>query len=270
MAESTFTFSCPGCCGDGAGWEVQCRSRTGIATLCGFREFGTPSNPPKRYKLATLSGSTSSQTTYAGGSTWTSEASGSLSINPAVSCDAVQGEVSHHVTVTNDQPPIDSSDTHQFTEPCAYGVHHAFGPGLSPVSITKTRKACRLNGDSQSGEIAANLSSEDTESMAMSRVVASWSEWGAGSCCSLTSGYGGVFLNEFGFSQSEYRIRVKGGPGQLITLYVWFTETGVTGEFSEVRQFTAEGPEFGEWQSFPIQNSPGTTRCLTRIARYVA
>ena len=104
----------------------------------------------------------------------------------------------------------------------------------------------------------------------MARVVASWSEWGAGSCCSSTSGRGGVGLKNFSFVQSEYRMRVKGAVGQLITLYIWFTETGVEGEFSEVRQFTATGTEFGEWQSFAIQNSPGTSRCLTRITRYVA
>lgn len=41
--------------------NFQCQSKTGVATLCGWPEFGTPSSPPKKYRKRDVQGSSGPQ-----------------------------------------------------------------------------------------------------------------------------------------------------------------------------------------------------------------
>lgn len=43
-----------GCQCSGGNCSLQCRTRVGTATLCGFDEFGTPSNPPRKFRKKTV------------------------------------------------------------------------------------------------------------------------------------------------------------------------------------------------------------------------
>lgn len=44
-----------GCC-DCRGCGLECRSKSGTATLCGFSEFTNPSTPPRKYRRKTITG----------------------------------------------------------------------------------------------------------------------------------------------------------------------------------------------------------------------
>lgn len=259
-------------CNAGA-FQIQCRSRTGTATLCGYGEFTTPSVPPKKYKIITLSGASrqiSHDADGCGGSVigvLEYVYTGSCQYEPASSCALVEngswkqlfngsvissGSTCHINTFVCPALPVLSRTQKSFTPnpPCAGGGGNS---NECVVSATET------------------LSGEDTEEAAMSRVSPTWTAWGEGGCCTGKELRGpGVF--SFDFTEAQYRIRVAGTPGEPINIEITFSRTDGA-PYTETRQFVPTSVSFPEnseegWQAFSITASAGKQTCLSGARIY--
>lgn len=279
MAEIVFTFSCPGCCGSG-GFQYQCRSREGTATLCGYPEYTTPSTPPKKYRQKTFGGSLFAEiisTCDGGGTILRTHQSAFSGVNTynAATCVATKGSVSTGTAAGHsgfDDINVFSFADNYVTIDGGHGVETytrtsksvVYTPGTGCPQVCGTCCASRQTSCDAATE---TLAQEDTEEAAMARAEADWSEWGAGGCCTSKQPRGaGVFT--FGFTEAEYRIRVKGEPGQLINLLLTFTRTDGD-PYEEIRQFVAAGPEYtDDWQVFSIVASAGHGTCLASVRLY--
>lgn len=281
MATFEKTFSCPGCC-NSLGYQIECSTRVGTASLIGFSAYRSPSIPPKKYRKETYSGTLEaflygSEDCTGSSSRYWAEASGEHRYNDAgvlvgslwlvgrgfpggvdpgsagptfLSAAVIvsqwgRGQGTDQSATSDGVRLVNEDDTY---DTCFSGIHASTFP---TDSVVKTR-----------------LSEEDTEEAAMNRSAAEWGEWGSAFCCTSKTFRGpGEF--SFSFQQSKYRIRVKGAKDQLVNIELTFTRTDGD-PYTETRQFVAQGSEFiDNWQTFEISASSGQGTCLASSRLYI-
>lgn len=199
--------------------SLSCRSKSGIATLCGFPEFTDPSDPPILYKQMVLSGINSANR-YIDSACATPNPAG-----PEISC-------THAATWRWDVSTCSYSLTSAGTFNCDDGTTGPEGgpPGAAPVddcsatwSVTKTTitgaptGSCCSNGGIDLGygrntAVGANwaLSDEDTEDDAEARAAAAITDWSACisclECSSWRSDRSGTSDTIFGFGIVQTKV----------------------------------------------------------------
>ena len=192
-ASTTFTATaCTDCCGiEVACASMECRTRGGTASLCGYAEWtGYESTPPKKYRTKTLSGSLfwcyysgtpCTTKTSSFGYTW-----GGTCYYNASTCALTQSGTSvlNHgdatCALTTDDPATTACGitgaTSSLDETLTSTVRTLVGNG-NCVNDSGWRQA--------SGTATDTLSVEDTEADALSRLLAgaggTWSAWSAAS-----------------------------------------------------------------------------------------
>ncbi|HZP58934.1 MAG TPA: hypothetical protein VFB27_01325 [Opitutaceae bacterium] len=209
---------------------MDCRSRKGQYTLCGYSEFTSPSSPPKKYRTLTLSGSIvglscaslgcasgccTETDTYSGQckydkNTCVLTSNGLITIVgcsndgtiPTCDLSRIAASIGDYIVCTQASCQVDND---------LVGVCQDF-----PVS---GRSSKRIATSAQK-----NLSEEDTEQDAINRINAPWGDWypvtPGGSCCAgiqPRTGFTG------GFSEAQYRVHVTGTPGMLVSVNLFFT-----------------------------------------------
>jgi hypothetical protein len=233
---ATTADACP-CCGFGP-WEsadLDCRNRGGTATLCGFSEYASPSTPPKKYRTQIISGSlnycgyTNSSCTVVNGFSGLRifEFTGSYLYNEG-NCAESNTQTENFYRYTPDGtatcapgPPFESSQTRPraFTPSTTVNTNRTTG---KTSDVWVGTNVCGTSNDIVTGEARADLTVEDTEADAITRLnsTLSWSSWtrvgdGSGgtcvasSCCRAeheqrTSGF------SFNWREAEFRV-VKSG-----------------------------------------------------------
>lgn len=204
---------------------LQCRSKGGTASLCGFSEY-VPSTPPKKYRSKTLSGVLNA-VVYTKGTGCTGGVAGSFTVTWSGSCtyDASTCALTNngHLVVaiaggpTTDTPTCDG---------------YADGCGVSVTQSSTSRSASSLGGccsgastdEVHSGSGTETLSDEDTEGAAIDRLMASvdWTGFtliGTGpgtcepnSCCKTVWSERTV---GFSFAYAKAEAKATWGPGTL-------------------------------------------------------
>lgn len=221
MPSATTATPCPCCSLPNA---LQCRWIGGTATLCGFSEYTSPSSPPKKYLVKTLSGSSignaytdascatlNCQTilTYTGASTYSSTTCGITDTGLDTRTGTCPGSVT----------PVSS-----------ISIFAAGGDSfvLTPTTRTITNNlACYGIGGGQSFRRPSvptsteTLGTEDTDANAIARLLAassftSWTTAGAAGCTGMppsccvagyeerTSGF------SFSYRDAEFRVTATG------------------------------------------------------------
>lgn len=290
----TFTFSCPGCCGDGGRYELECRTRSGSATLCGFPEF-IPSSPPRYYLQANYGGSVFVERfsgegfSCSGGETHdTVEMSGSGAKvwDPATCTLTDNAQLSYTLAFQSFPFPnetktciVSPGSSLGWGENACSSFLHLWGPASTRTQNKKYGWMSSDTGNAQCGCVSGSgnatiadcgsaltitLGSEDTEQAAMNRADPVWGEWGAVGCCTVSNTRTDRNLI---FSQAEYRIRVAGTAGSVVNVVLVFSRSNGP-DYEEIRQFVANGEDFGDWHSFQISSAPGHSTCLSRHYLY--
>lgn len=167
--------------------SLECRTRGGTASLCGFSEYTSASTPPKKYRLKTWSGQTQDMI------------GGSCAINGDL--EQYSGTVVYSATTcgtTNTLVYTLNGAANPFGQPAITDVPACFACGSPPsygctTTATVTARTsgtvcadCGAGGHHQGiGNPAATLSTEDTEADAITRLLAgaggTWSAWAASS-----------------------------------------------------------------------------------------
>lgn len=218
--------------------KLECRTKGGIATLCGFSEFCNASTPPKKYLIDTISGQMYicyfGKTPACVGAltdTDTYPYSGQFIYDPAAGCTRNSLTIPHYIKIGAPlcAPQMAVGATNWSPNPFVPGACSESGPNYT---FARTSITCVKQYDGSTcmppvgvteyyimyGSRMDSLSSEDTEFAAITRLLAgaSWSSWGtvgAGctnpSCClaqyeSRTSGF------SLSYQDSEYRISTTG------------------------------------------------------------
>lgn len=229
---------------------VQCRSRSGSYSLCGFEEFTNPSVPPKRYRQLVGTG-TFEFIQY--GYQW--------------GCDNVFGYVLNRYTnsgaaIYANAPGCALVDTRQYVSlteaydhttgivTTSSATNHGSYIGTpystcnGEVTITRTSKrhqgagTCCPNENGlarkSTGTVSETLSAEDTESDAIARAARSvaWSDWrsvsGGNACCASRSLRGaGQFAGAW--TEAEIKLTAKGAPYAQAVVEVTFTQRPLGG-----------------------------------------
>jgi hypothetical protein len=212
--------------------------RSGSATLCGYSEFASPSAPPKKYLVKTFGG-TGTVRKYQSG---TCPGTG----------DLLAGTCILSFSGSNHYAPGPSACGSEIVGASATVQGGGAGaPSVIPVTslingcalrcsdgveliTTKTRQSRRwqiaggagcVDGcEAENDEHFEELSNEDTEDMAISRNLASWTEFQPSfSCCAgiqpRTTGF------TFNFQSAELKIVVSGTPGRLVNIDVPFARS---------------------------------------------
>ncbi len=220
------------CCAPSSG--LQCRTRGGTATVCGYSEFTSASSPPKKYRTITFSGNTL-VCTYTSGTCLTTVDSAYSTYSGGRSYDSATC--------------VESSFTDRYTfagaPGCAATGGSANGSGSTPHGwdapggITDTAKTATVwsqDGDGICGAPGSNkkrptgnvrtqtLTNEDTEQNAIDRLLAggggTWGSFttvgdGTGGTCLATSCCNAKYqartsLFTFAYQQSEWRVSRSG------------------------------------------------------------
>jgi hypothetical protein len=289
MCAFEIKISCPGCCGELGRFQIQCRSRSGNTTLCGYSEFTSPSLPPKKYLKKTHSGRIAGTVYQGSGCGGTHEldafvnVAGSSQYTPVGSGGPDSCVLAINLTATGDDGS--GSQTAIDWNPCNWNNQisnwGAWSGLCGVVSETRTQRIYRNLPESCDAGVSYSkigladqaieqLATEHTEEAAMALSTAEWGPWGpCSNACTAKSQRGpGVFT--FNFTESEYRIRVAGVPGSLINIELSFTRSDGS-PYTEVRQFVAQQADFPPspdgnetgWQAFSIQAASGSSTCLT-------
>lgn len=215
---------------------LQCRRRGGIATLCGFSEFTSPSAPPKKYRENTIqedwywctypSAGCSSATT----ATFVLESSGKA-VYDAVSCNLTT------ITAFNRTAGLVQSACGKPSSNNSFQTSRAsFDENFMIATTTRTsrvlvpRPPCFQFGTSAwvsaSGGGREDLSVEDTEEDAIARLLAGpggeWGEWadvgdGLGSTCVAAVCCQAHYYDRgsgfsFAYAEAEWRVKPEGQP----------------------------------------------------------
>lgn len=249
-------------------FPLQCRSASGTASLCGFSEFATPSNPPKKYRRVDLSGTIKLTGLAAGGfpcgifpsgaggyswvlaggctyhvATCELTTSGTLTTGPGLCNNCSHGRPNGTSAVCDVNPPADM--------------------GLpSILSVTKTSKVF-TPVDCWSGSGSLVLSVEDTEEDAAGRAAGNPTTWVVAPTCAGLSSFAltrAPATFEFAFRKVQVRARVDGlVVGQTYDLKFRFGEkpVGAPGEFLDlganetISVTVEEGDVWTPWVDFP-------------------
>lgn len=294
MAEFSFTFSCPGCCGDAGRFQWECRSRSGTVDLCGWPEF-IPSTPPRYYLDGAYGGSASVERwggtdTYCGFgeeySTWNITGSGTKRWS-AAACTMSDTSSQRVVMHIEGGPAAGDYDLTCGTHPTGLSwapenCSSLYGLWVESTSRTIQRSQawpvpvvttplphCGCNDVTEvncSSGLTISLVNEDTEQAAISRAtsVTEWTEWGFGGCCTVAEPRTGRTVT---FSQAQFRIRVAGTPGVPINLVLTFSRSSKPA-YTETRQYIPQGEEFGEWVVDDVPMETGQSTCLVGVELY--
>lgn len=255
--------------------SLECESAAGMATLCGFSEFATPSIPPKKYRKKTLSGLVA-RCNYSSSANCMAESSpqGSDGYNTngttyeygVSDCAIVRsGQIDVFQDIglcpavtlvgVNTDPNFAPTDTVQI------------GVNTTPTSITSFSKGSCIFSATVYSKVtttqAATLSVEDTEAAAIARATIT-----PGISCTALRQQRGAGQFSFAFRNvsfelpcidliegSAYRATVNileenyGGGSPVITQRTWvFVATGLTHTISDTlvpdsgKQLTAQNP----------------------------
>lgn len=203
------------CCGGGGVCGLLCSTRGGIAALCGWPEFGTPSSPPKAYRVGTMTGTVSGNLydlpdctilDHSDSCTFSSVCSYDKATCAQSSSGGTQCEVNG-----GDLPPSPPS-CGLLVGTCNYSL------AVTKVQqkLTPTGVCCGPEGSEYrkaSGSQTFTLSQEDTEADAIDRILAGphgiWSDFGPSAQCEAqyqerTSGF------NFGYIEAKYKITAYG------------------------------------------------------------
>lgn len=211
----------------------ECRTRGGVAELCGQSEFADPSVPPKKYRTKTLSGHGGNVAYSAGNTTCNDAAIGTYcnvrldwsGVNSwdAETCAYTQGGIQDRSGTCGGNGPISAENV------------NAFAPDGSVMVSTKTTSVytcvgtCIVTGfgtgsihcDS-TGDGRMDLTDEDTEDDAIARLLAAedWSAWSEEEEC--LAGYEErVSGFTFNYTIAQRRITATGATiGVLVTAEV--------------------------------------------------
>jgi hypothetical protein len=286
-------------CNAGA-YQLQCRSKSGSATLCGWAEF-VPSSRPRYYLTGNYSG-TAEVKFYSGEGfgcstgnrdTTTATASGAKRWDPVAGC--VQSSNAKLVWTYDRQsaPPTTEGGTcdiagspfglDYFLESCSSRL-----AGWEPEPATRTRRktalwssflgtpsakcGCSVSAGSATvvdcgSTMQIDLADEDTEEAAMERSPAAWSAWAGGLiCCTATGSRNGTGSRSFNYTQSEYRIRVAGTPGPPVLVELIFSRDGGA-PYTQVEQYFPSDTKFpadkdAGWVVTTIETAGGSETCL--------
>jgi hypothetical protein len=222
---------------------LECRTRGGTATLCGFSEYASASTPPKKYRTQTLSGQWRTCNNNAADAGCTNQQdlkdrevySGTYSYN-GTTCATTNAQVANYYADGTDDQPCD--DTMPFVSTSTPSA--SFAPSFLPAgkyvqTTTKTTNNWDFNGVAcydlgggngwrlQSGSVTAALTTEDTEADAITRLLAgaggTWGSWitsGAVGCtgtppsCCLAQREARTTGFSFIYQESQFRV-VKTG-----------------------------------------------------------
>lgn len=208
--------------------DIECRTKSATATLCGFDEYTSPSSPPKKYRVQTISGTitfcdwpvdncsgptrnspdSSAHDVYGGSFTYSS-----------TDCSTTNAQTREQYRGQN--TGCGGGSLQATTQPSENFTPHLFVGGVtvtsSQTSVTwEADGVCHeLFGGSyrQTGTVTKQLSGEDTEFDAIDRAnaMASWSAWSAGSSVTCLAS---IEERSSGFSflyqTAEYRITKSG------------------------------------------------------------
>lgn len=250
---ATTTERCPCCTIPNT---LQCRTRSGTATLCGFSEYTGASTPPKKYLTKTFSG-TADFATHVGGTnctvvscsfsdTWT----GAVSYDSSTCSTSGTGTQTRAGTCGNDGVTNDTS-----IEIYTSGI---FTYSKTATTNTAVPSTCVSNTKALSSSVTETLGTEDTEANAITRFQAanafgSWINSGATgctgtppSCCiakyeSRTSGF------SFAYADAEARVVATGltpSTGYTAKIELYRRAYG-TGSYAHYQTVTVTGTSDG-------------------------
>jgi hypothetical protein len=252
--------------------SIECRSKSGTASLCGYLEYISPSDPPKVYRRQQPGGTTTFQfgTAFAGCSPVTETQVYTRS--GAYQFDA------HTCAETNTQIEHESSST-GFTadnvipkEPVSLFAGFFFTETKAPTTRTfSPTPGCHGAGtgspNSCSGDSMLTLSDEDTEDDAIARAAAPLSytgcTCGTDSCSAFITDRTGSGSIVIGWRTVETRVLFTGlttGQSYLATLGLSRRVLGTGGPFIDFGtmeiSFTVDDPTHASaWQ--PVPNEAG-------------
>jgi hypothetical protein len=258
--------------------SIECREKSALATLCGYDEFTSPSDPPKKYrKLSQSNGYTlpffiNSDCTLSAGApnthcTWSGECSydkDTCAFTSGGTQDCGGGPVSNCGVLG----PDDGGRTITLTP--------------TTKSYTPTGACFFASGGPWYGHytdlsVMISLSDEDTEDDAISRAAAAldWAGCGCGAapCSAFITDRTGSGSVDFGWRKVETRVLFTGltaGHSYMATLGLARRVLGTGGPFIDFGtmeiSFTVDDPTHAsDWQ--PIPNEAGwetiVTSCVT-------
>lgn len=226
---ASVTINCPTCCNGTSGFTFMCRNRGGVATLCGWPEYNTPSSPPKKYKVRTLSGGRTQSNYYDTlcaniSDNITETYSGTCSYDPSAACALTDASVWRQVsssqgTITSQRCDITKFAWESFvltqtskSVPLSSGCHTFQNFGVQTFACT----------------IAETLSSEDTESDAIGRLNLTWPDWpippamscATAACCTANWELRGPNQFSFVYSEAEFKIAGTAPQGTIISVSI--------------------------------------------------
>lgn len=265
-------------CGGGR-YQIECRSRAGTATLCGYSEYTTPSTPPKKYRRKTFGGNLFARimtTCDVGGTVLRTHESSFSGVNlyNALTCAVTRGSASTGTalghTAFDDinntsfaDSYVDGDGGHSLETLTRTSKSVVYVPGIGCPQICGT---CCSSRDTTCAAATEQLAMEDKEEDAMARSPAEWSNWGGVVGCCTTKAARGAGVFSFAYEQSEYRLRFAGAAGSVVNVELTFTRTGFAPFTTVVQGFPTSpsfptDPETG-WTVFQIEARSGGTTCL--------
>jgi hypothetical protein len=229
-ASATTGTSCA-CCGTLDAATLQCRTRGGTATLCGFDEYTDISTPPKKYRIKTMGGDLMSlRCQYSDASCSTPSQSDGTKREGTCEYNVSNCALVSSMTTTVYQNAGCPAATIIATDnTCVGSFGSVAGMTLTTARIQQTRTGddvCNLVSgiyEKRTGTQIQTLSEEDTEQDALDRLLAgaggTWDSWrspgGTGCtgtpppCClarweERTSGF------SFVYQEAQYRVTASG------------------------------------------------------------
>lgn len=243
--------------------NLRCRSKTGIAELCGYSEYVTPSVPPRKFRRKTMGGSltlSAAPPSCLKFGTWTGVFSGDCWFDP-VTCV-------HHPDARMTVTGICFNCT---GEPGA-GTYVQCGlPGFGGLNPPAEAQLSRVTSNPSpglpcwTGTVSEVLTEEDTEGDAMERAAGDSVPWILAETCAQVSSYvanRGAGQFQFGFRQAQFGISLAGlVVGQTYDFTVKFGErvygTNDPYQYLGREYFTSitidPGDDWSEWIDVPFQ-----------------
>lgn len=226
------------CCNTAANYvSMDCRTRGGVASLCGYPEYVTPGTPPAYYLVRTLSGALVQRHWTSGNCTTGLDCSESFTYSGACSYDANTCVLTTGGNRTESGSGVACVPGSVAT--CVVGFNAALHDYeiLTPMVRTVANDGgfCFSSGASlmrSACSCAESLSSPDTDDNAISRLeaVAAFSAWGAAGAPGCTANYESRTANTFHFQDAQYRANVNLANSTSYTLRaeVWRAPYGFT------------------------------------------
>lgn len=271
--------------------SVQCRTRSGGYALCGFEEFGTPSNPPKRYRRWTITG-TWQHKVY--GQYWECNDatthqlirytnSGAAFYANAPGCALTDQRRVDFYTETFDQNTgqTTSSSSTTLGRPGYIGSPYSTCNGTkTETKTTRRHKAnnvcCPAENDLArfaTGDVSETLSVEDTESDAIARAARSvaWSDWFPCpcTCCAWRTKRGAGALSG-SWQEAELKFTAKGSPGATAVIEVTLVQRplagGVASTSKELYTIYCDGAGDGE-VTISVPSASGSEVCYSGLTQ---